>query len=79
MMFLCDFVLRTSLIIMSNVVFVKKQGNGCFIDRRNLKCFIFLYPNMSGAWIQARRADDLGSCVYELVLCELVFKSDNVR
>ena len=41
MMFLCDFVLRTSLIIMSNVVFVKKQGNGCFIDIRQEKSEMF--------------------------------------
>ena len=63
MIFLSDFVLRNSLIIMSNVVFVKSIES-CFIDRRNLKFYIFLYPNMSGAWIQARTADDVGGCVY---------------
>ena len=47
MIFLSDFVLRNSLIIMSNVVFVKSIES-CFIDRRNLKFYIFLYPNMSG-------------------------------
>ena len=62
---------------MSNVVFVKKQRKVVLLtfDRRNLKCFIFLYPNMSGARIQARRADVVGGCVYQLVLSELVFKS----
>ena len=54
--------------------FSSKSRRSCFIDRRNLECYIFLYPNMSGAWIQARRADDVRGCVYELVLCELVLK-----
>ena len=33
---------------------------------------------MSGAWIQSRRAGDVVSCVYQLVVSELVFKY-NVR
>ena len=45
MIFLCDFVVRNSLIIMSNVVFCQKGEESCFINRRNLKCYIFLYPN----------------------------------
>ena len=32
---------------------------------------------MSGV-IKARRADDVGGCVYQLVLCELVFDSNTV-
>ena len=50
--------------------FCQKAGETCFFDRRNLN---FCYQ-MSGAWIQARKADDVSSCVYQLVLCELVFK-----
>ena len=44
MIFLWNFVLRNSLIIMNNVVFVKKWRESCFIDRRNLKYYDIFVP-----------------------------------
>ena len=73
MIFLSDFVLRNSLIIMSNIVFVKKQRNLFYRQEKSEILYIFvpkhvrgLDPSEKGWWRSC--------CVYQLVLCELVFK-----
>ena len=58
---------------MSNVVFVKKQEKLFYRQERPEILYILVHKHVQ-AWIQARRADDVRGCVYELVLCELVLK-----
>ena len=58
---------------MSNVAFVKKQGKLFYRQERPEILYILVHKHVQ-AWIQARRADDVGGCEYQLVLCELVCK-----
>ena len=60
MIFLCNFVTSKLADYHEQRRFCPKVGESCFINRRSPKYYIFLYPNMSGAWIQARMADDVG-------------------
>ena len=73
MIFLSDFGLRNSLIIMSNVVVVKKQGKLLYRQERPEILYIFVPKHVRGL-DPSEKTDDVGGCVYQLVLCELVFK-----